>query len=282
MQGRQGSRNDCRRIGRLQRLFSRAIAMSLPLILCSTVALGNPQASQVSGKVVDPEGAPVAAAHVKVLASDGTALRETTSDQRGEFHLGELSPGKYILTAEVSAFAPISLTLVVGNGQPSEIDLQFRQFASMRQAITVVGASAPSTLTPDPSEHVIVHDQVLDANPGRPGAPVSLPGLPIETASGGIKAPQYFSPGVAGDHGEPIGQFYQIGDFLYPNNLPANAHGNGYADPNILIPNGVASVEADGGAFNVREGNHAVNRGVSYGLRDRILPLTQFTADQHD
>ena len=55
------------------------------------------------------------------------------------------------------------------------------------------------------------------------------------------------------------GTFFQIGDFLFPNNLPANAHGNGYADPNVLISNGIASVEADGGAFNVREGNHAVN-----------------------
>src|SRR5579885_3333909 len=70
----------------------------------------------------------------------------------------------------------------------------------------------------------------------RPGAPISIPGLPIETASGGIKAPQYFAPGVAGDHGEPIAQYFQIGNFLYPNNLPANAHGNGYSDPNILIP----------------------------------------------
>ena len=96
-------------------------------------------------------------------------------------------------------------------------------------------ASAPSSLTPDPSQSIIVHDQVLDANPGRPGATISIPGLPIETASGGIKAPpQYFAPGVTGDHGEPIAQFYQIGDFLYPNNLPANAHGNGYADPDFL------------------------------------------------
>ena len=87
---------------------------------------------------------------------------------------------------------------------------------------------------------------------------------------------------MAGDHGEPIAQFFQIGDFLFPNNLPANAHGNGYADPNLIISNGIASVEADGGAFNVREGNHAVNLAVSYGLRDRLLPFTQFTADQHD
>jgi hypothetical protein len=38
-------------------------------------------------------------------------------------------------------------------------------------------ASASSSLTPDPAQSIIVHDQVLDANPGRPGAPISIPRL---------------------------------------------------------------------------------------------------------
>jgi hypothetical protein len=105
---------------------------------------------------------------------------------------------------------------------------------------------------------IVIHDQVLDANPGRPGAPISIPGLPIETASGGIKARQYFAPGVAGDHGEPIAQFFQIANYLYHNNLPANAHGNGYADPNFLIAPVIEAVTVDGGAFNVREGSRQV------------------------
>src|ERR1700748_1782930 len=99
--------------------------------------------------------------------------------------------------------------------------------------------------SPDPSQKVLVREELLDANPGRPGAPISIPGLPIETASGGIKAPQYFAPGVAGDHGEPIAQYFQIGDFLFPNNLPANAHGNGYSDPNVLIPPIIEAVTID-------------------------------------
>ena len=123
----------------------------------------------------------------------------------------------------------------MASGQRQQITLRFQQIVANQQQVTVV-ASAPSIVTPDPAQNIVIHDQVLDANPGRPGAPISIPGLPIETASGGIKAPQYFAPGVAGDHGEPIAQYFQIGEFLFPNNLPANAHGNGYADPNFLIP----------------------------------------------
>lgn len=40
-------------------------------------------------------------------------------------------------------------------------------------------------------------------------APISIPGLPIETASGDIKAPQYFAPGVAGDDGDSIAEYLQ-------------------------------------------------------------------------
>lgn len=140
----------------------------------------------------------------------------------------------------------------------------------------------PTVEQPDPSQRVLVREEVLDANPGRPGAPVSIPGLPIETASGGIKAPQYFAPGVAGDHGEPIATFFQIGDYLVPNNLSANAHGNGYSDPNPLIPSIIEAVETDGGAFNVREGNHSVDLAETYLLRPAMQPFMGLTFDAHD
>jgi hypothetical protein len=76
--------------------------------------------------------------------------------------------------------------------------------------------------------------------------------------------------------------FFQIGGFLYPNNLPANAHGNGYADPNVIIPIAIESVQTDGAAFNVREGNNSVNEAIVFGLRDRIDPLIRVTADYRD
>ncbi len=137
-------------------------------------------------------------------------------------------------------------------------------------------------LSPDPAEKVFVRQDLLDANPGRPGAPVSIPGYPIETASSGIKAPQYFAPGVAGDHGEPIAQYIAVGSYLVPNNLSANAHGNGYADPNVFIPELLESVQVDGGAFNVREGNHALNLAAVYGFRSHLDRFITVTGDDRD
>jgi hypothetical protein len=142
--------------------------------------------------------------------------------------------------------------------------------------------NAIDLLSPDPAEKVFVRQDLLDANPGRPGAPISIPGYPIETASSGIKAPQYFAPGVAGDHGEPIAQYIAVGSYLLPNNLSANAHGNGYADPNIFIPQILASVEVEGGAFNVREGNHSLNLAATYSLRRTLDPFVTLTGDTRD
>jgi hypothetical protein len=87
---------------------------------------------------------------------------------------------------------------------------------------------------------------------------------------------------VAGDHGEPIAQYIQVGSYLVPNNLSANAHGNGYADPNIYIADVIESVQVDGGAFNVREGNHALNLAAIYGLRSYLNPFITLTVDYRD
>src|SRR5947209_7376054 len=146
------------------------------------------------------------------------------------------------------------------------------------QAAAATGLTGSLT---DPQGRVIA-DATLDANPGRPGMPISIPGMPVESPAGGVKPPQYFAPGVAGDHGEPIAMSFQVGGYLFPNNLPANAHGNGYADPNVIISVAIESVQTDGAAFNLREGNNSVNSSITFGLRDRIEPMVRLTGDYRD
>jgi len=245
----------------------------------SALAAGND--GLLTGRILDPQGSPVAGAQVKLLNSAGAFIQGTTSDEQGAFALNDLDAGEYQLIVRHPSFVSVTSKTSLSRNEHKDIKLQFRQLASVLESIRVV-SSAPSSLAPDPSQSVVIHDQVLDANPGRPGAPISIPGLPIETASGGIKAPQYFAPGVAGDHGEPIAQYFRVGDFLYPNNLPANAHGNGYADPNFLIPPVIDAVTIDGGAFDVREGNHAVDLAATYVSKERLNSFVQLTGDYHD
>jgi Carboxypeptidase regulatory-like domain len=241
----------------------------------------EPLGTTVSGKILDPKGAPVSAVQLKLINAAGTVVRDALTDSEGAFNLEGIEVGQYQLSASSPSFVTVAVPVSVSAHEGNDLVVQFQQLVAFEQSVTVVD-SLPSVLTPDPSRSIVIHDQVLDANPGRPGAPISIPGLPIETASGGIKAPQYFAPGVAGDHGEPIAQYFQIGDFLFPNNLPANAHGNGYADPNALIPPTIEAVGINGGAFNVRQGNNSVDLAAAYVPRNRVDPFIQLTGDAHD
>ena len=261
--------------------FSPALKLVYLIALATANILAADPSGRISGRVTDPQGGTVSHAQIKVRNQSDSTVCQTISDAQGYFFCPSVGTGEFSVTAVAPEFDPVTVTVRVEAGVRVEADLQFRRLASQKQAITVV-AAAPPVLTPDPAVRVVVHDEVLDANPGRPGAPISIPGLPIETASGGIKAPQYFAPGVAGDHGEPNGQFVQVGNLLYPNNLSANAHGNGYSDPNILIPATLSAVQADAGAFNVREGDHSVDLAATYEVRPRFNPFAQITGDYRD
>ena len=236
----------------------------------------------LQGHVTDPQGNALPDASVQLVEHD-QVLDHSTSGPHGQFLLKVKSPGEFIVKAGAPGFRPVTRPITVQATGNSECEIQMSQLSERIENVTVTAdVNESDVLSPDPGEKVFVRQELLDANPGRPGAPVSIPGYPIETASSGIKAPQYFAPGVAGDHGEPIAQYIAVGSYLVPNNLSANAHGNGYADPNIFIPEVLESVQIDGGAFNVREGNHSVNLAATYGLRSRLDPFITVTGDYRD
>jgi hypothetical protein len=237
----------------------------------------------ISGHLADPQGNPFVGAKLRLTGEALTAALTSTSGPDGRFGFSGVLAGTYTLSATAPAFAEVKQTVHLGNGEVLTVDLRFAHVAARSDSVMVTADVKDLDIqNPDPAQRVLVRDEILDSNPGRPGAPVSIPGLPIETASSGIKAPQYFAPGVAGDHGEPIAQFIQVGSFFVPNNLSANAHGNGYSDPNIMVPAIIESVQTDGGAFNVREGNHSVDLAAIYALRPSLEPFATFTADYRD
>jgi hypothetical protein len=242
----------------------------------------NVKAGNIVGLVTDPQGDAVVKATVRLFAIDAGAELTTATDERGRYEFRESHAGKYTLKVTVAGFDAINQAVVVVESQLLTVDVRLK-LASAKEVVRVsTDVLDVSVSSPDPAQRLVIREETLDANPGRPGAPVSIPGLPIETASGGIKAPQYFAPGVAGDHGEPIASYIQVGSYLVSNNLSANAHGNGYADPNILVPQGIGSVQVDGGAFNVREGNHSQNLSATYGLRSEFSPFFTLTGDYRD
>jgi hypothetical protein len=254
----------------------------LVLALLVLSGIGWCDAIRLSGRVLDPGGAPLPGATVHLVQKHRGIDLASKTDEKGNFEFVVGASGQFALKAEVPGFQPIEKTIQV-SAASRVIDIQLTRLATRNESTSVTANVVQNSIaSPDPADRVFAHQELLDANPGHAGAPVSIPGLPIETASGGIKAPQYFVPGVAGDHGEPIAQYLRVGTYLASNNLSANAHGNGYADVNIFIPQTIDSVEVDGGAFNVLEGNHSLNLAATYHLHPQINPFVTVTADYRD
>jgi Carboxypeptidase regulatory-like domain len=264
--------------------MSNAFRQPATLALAAVIALPLLAAdSSVSGRLTDTQGKAVAGATLQLRSNGGSNPATASTNPDGKFLFAAVQAGDYEISANAVGFATTKKTVRVPAGEALVLDLQFLNLVSRVDSVTVTAdVTEIDVQSPDPAEKVYASQNLLDANRGRPGAPLSIPGYPIETASSGIKAPQYFAPGVAGDHGEPIAQFLQVGSYLVPNNLSANAHGNGYADPNILVASVIESVEVDGGAFNVREGNHALNLATTYAVRAHLDPFLTLTGDQRD
>jgi hypothetical protein len=262
----------------------RSVAMAV-LLLTFVLGLCFPLLAEeivLKGRVTDPEGNSLPQASVELIDHD-RVLGRATSGSDGLFQIKLTSAGQFVVKVEASGFRAVEQPIGVALSGNSEIMVKMTQLSSQTESVSVTAdVNDLDVQSPDPAMKVFASENLLDANPGRPGAPISIPGYPIETASSGIKAPQYFAPGVAGDHGEPIAQYIQVGSDLVPNNLSANAHGNGYADPNIYIASVIESVQVDGGAYNVREGNHALNLASIYGLRSHLDPFVTLTGDYRD
>src|SRR3984957_8304650 len=265
----------------------------LRTLFCSLILFGflqlplSAQGGALKGRITDPAGNALPNATVQLVSRDVSRTEQvsaqTSSGPDGRFELKAVSAGLFEIKVEAEGFRPVRREVTTSPENNPEIAISMTEFSTRVENVTVTAdVNQTDIVSPDPGEKVFVRQELLDANPGRPGAPVSIPGYPIETASSGIKAPQYFAPGDAGDHGEPIAQYLAVGSYLVPNNLSANAHGNGYADPNIFIPEVLESVQIDGGAFNVREGNHSVNLAATYGLRSRLNPFITVTGDYRD
>jgi hypothetical protein len=247
-------------------------------VLSGTAQSGT---TRVNGTVFDPGGRAVSGAHVELDSHSGVRIPAITGSD-GSFFVSLPSWGVYAAHVKAAGFADVYLNLDL-TPSTTTFTLNLERVAGASQEVVVsadVGDIAIAA--PDPSQKVMVREELLDANPGRPGAPISIPGMPIATSAGGIKAPQYFVPGVAGDHGEPIAQYIAVGGYLVPNNLSANAHGNGYADPNIYISGALGSVETDGGAYNVLEGDHALNMAAAYSFRPQLQRSLTLTGDYRD
>lgn len=101
----------------------------------------------------------------------------------------------------------------------------------------------------------------------RPGETLeTVPGLVVTQHSGDGKANQYFLRGYNLDHGTDL----SVSVDGVPVNMPTNAHGQGYADLNFLIPELIDRIDYRKGPYFADDGDFAAAGAVKIRLRDTL------------
>ena len=208
---------------------------------------------QLSGTVVDTSGAAIAGASVQVRRADGTVQRETKSEKNGSFILSGVAAGDYRLVVSNPDFESKEMTVTVGyTGAPAALRISLAVSAAST-TITVHGREADLIgIAESGTQGTVGATELQDRPILRSGEVLeTVPGLIITQHAGGGKANQYFLRGFNLDHGTDIANF--IDDM--PLNLPSHAHGEGYSDMNIVIPEFVQRVNFEKGPYYANVGN---------------------------
>jgi hypothetical protein len=233
-----------------------SVALAAPVLVIALLTgflmVGTAQAQQasLSGRVVDLDGRGVAGAVVSLLAAGGqqAAHNETAAD--GRFTLKDLRPGPYTVKVTVTGFEPFTKTLSVEGATTLEVALRVASFTdtvivtSRQDSLLGVADSAGQGVTgaADLADRPILRSgEILE----------TVPGVIITQHAGGGKANQYFLRGFNLDHGTDFALFLDN----MPLNLPSHAHGEGYSDMNVVIPELVETVDYDKGPYAAEVGN---------------------------
>lgn len=106
----------------------------------------------------------------------------------------------------------------------------------------------------------------------------NVPGLIATQHSGTGKANQYFLRGFNLDHGTDLAGYV---DGL-PINQRSHGHGQGYLDPNFLIPELVERIDYTKGPYHAEQGDFASAGSLSFRTRDTIRPFVEIVGGSYD
>jgi Carboxypeptidase regulatory-like domain/TonB dependent receptor-like, beta-barrel/TonB-dependent Receptor Plug Domain len=245
----------------------------------SRVQLLNPDKAhppQLSGAVVDTSGAVIAGATVQVRSTNGTVKLTTQSDTNGSFIISGLSEGNYQLVVSDPGFKTKELALTL---RKTEV------LAPLRIALAVGSVSATVNVQGREDSLIGIADSATQGTVGtmeiqdrpilRSGEVLeTVPGVIITQHAGGGKANQYFLRGFNLDHGTDFAIFLDG----MPLNLPSHAHGEGYADMNTVIPEFVERVNYQKGPYSADVGNYG-SAGSAHVVYFKTLPQNFFSVE---
>ncbi|WP_420237149.1 TonB-dependent receptor [Telmatobacter bradus] len=232
--------------------------------------------SRLSGTVVDTSGAVISGATVHVQSKNGSLQKSAQTDKSGIFMIPGLPAGNYQLVVSSADFETREMSISVGNPgamTPIRISLAVHTVST---TVNVQGRADDLIGIADSGTQGTVGAVELQDRPILRSGEVleAVPGLIITQHAGGGKANQYYLRGFSLDHGTDLAIF--IDDM--PLNLPSHAHGEGYSDMNIVIPEFVKRVNFEKGPYYANIGNFG-STGAAHVEYFKTLPKNFFQVE---
>src|SRR5215467_2120225 len=123
------------------RRMSHLCLKALGLLLTAICAFAQ---SGISGRVLDPQGAAVPGAAVRLDTAAGYRLI-ARSDSEGRYRFGSVPNGEYCLKAEAPGLASIDLSVTLA-GQLAIQDVTLSQLAAQHQSIVITAQTVEPEL----------------------------------------------------------------------------------------------------------------------------------------
>src|SRR5271169_2634010 len=128
-------------------------------LLLGQAALGQNPRGTLRGTVEDASGGRVSGAKIEVSSAQFSIVRETQSDERGEFGILDLAPGSYLLSVNASGFREASAEVVVAISSVRQVSITL-QPKSIAEKVEVHAAA--QSITTEPLETAsAVHQAVI-------------------------------------------------------------------------------------------------------------------------
>ncbi|ALW85068.1 hypothetical protein AUC43_08170 [Hymenobacter sedentarius] len=186
----------------------------------------------------------------------------TTSDARGNFHLGGIAAGTYTLRVGALGYRAQALSVTLAAGETKRVAVALPTAALNLSEVTV---NQPRD--PNQSLAAISHiDQVLRPLSSAQDLLRLVPGLFIAQHAGGGKAEQIFLRGFDCDHGTD----FAVSIDGLPVNMVSHAHGQGYADFHFVIPETVEQLKVYKGPYTARFGDFATSGAGDFVTKTRL------------
>lgn len=162
-----GVRAESRREGvtKLHRISHDWLGMCCIVLLLGAVSTLHAQGvGQVQGRVVDPSGAVVPQATVRIMAQAKGSSREVKTNSKGEYLFAGLAPGQYRISVTAAGFtASGAEDVVIAQGRTIALDIRLT-IASQAQKVEVQGRASQLDISPQGNATaVVISGKNLDA-----------------------------------------------------------------------------------------------------------------------